>query len=123
MAGLRAPASCQNPEHRFRSHADSSNDWMRKRGSRQALTLCLGELCHEGGGRREEHRRAPCMALDWIWERGKVAAVFVQQTSATMTDPNSLVYVLGRDWPDIRVIVGESNEGASSASGFDYRLS
>ena len=63
------------------------------------------------------------LALDWIWERGKeAAAVFVQQTSATMTDPNSLVQVLGRDWPDIRVIVGESHEGAlaSSPSGVDY---
>ena len=32
MAGLRAPASCQGPEHGIRSHADSSFAWMRNGG-------------------------------------------------------------------------------------------
>ena len=31
-AGLRAPASCHDPKLRGRSHADSSNNWMRYRG-------------------------------------------------------------------------------------------
>ena len=61
-------------------------------------------------------------ALDWIWERGKqVAAVFVQQTSSTSADPHSLVPVLARDWPNIRVIRAESQQGALSPgqSGID----
>ena len=63
------------------------------------------------------------MALDWLWERGKEAAVvFIQQTESTISDPNSLINVLARDWPDVRVIVGESHRGAlaTSSSGLDY---
>ena len=71
MAGLRAPASCQNPEHRFRSHADSSNYWMRKGGH----VTCNTRLDSSDSEHRSplRHTHPLVRVVSYLAEPGKVS--------------------------------------------------